>query len=109
MFYYCFYLRGGVFYDTIITSNSVLGERKMQKILVFSVLALMSGAAIAAPSIPSQNYVDEVDANTRKYVDEDKVSVSENANQTMAGTYEVTGALNVATQPLPKSVAHVEE
>lgn len=104
-----FYLRGGVFYDTIIINNSVLGERKMQKILVFSVLALMSGAAIAAPNIPSQNYVDEVDANTRKYVDEDKVSVSENANQTMAGTYDVTGSLNVATQPLPKSVAHVTD
>ena len=78
----------------------------MKKILAFSMVALVSGVALAAPNIPSQNYVDTVDANMRSYVDADKVSVAQTANQTMAGTYTVaeTGSITVPTQPLPKSV-----
>ena len=77
----------------------------MKKILAFSMVALVSGVAFGA-SIPSQNYVDVVDANMRAYVDADKVSVAQTANQTMAGTYTVaeTGSITVPTQPLPKSV-----
>ena len=77
----------------------------MKKILAFSMVALVSGVALAA-NIPSQNYVDTVDANMRSYVDADKVSVAQTANQTMAGTYTVaeTGSITVPTQPLPKSV-----
>ena len=79
----------------------------MKKILAFSMVALVSGVALAAPNIPSQDYVDEVDTNTRTYVDADKVSVSKDADQTMNGAYTVSGSLSVATQPLPTSVAHV--
>ena len=78
----------------------------MKKILAFSMVALVSGVAFGA-SIPSQNYVDVVDANMRAYVDADKVSVSKDADQTMNGAYTVSGSLSVATQPLPTSVAHV--
>ena len=77
----------------------------MKKIIAFSMVALVSGVALAAPNIPSQNYVDAVDANMRAYVDADKVSVSKDADQTMNGAYTVSGSLSVATQPLPTSVA----
>lgn len=44
-----------------------------------------------------------------QYVEESiatKVDTSASANQTMAGTYTVTGSFDVPTQPLPTSVAN---
>ncbi|MBQ8686299.1 MAG: hypothetical protein IJ517_00885 [Alphaproteobacteria bacterium] len=41
------------------------------------------------------------DIASTTYVDNTKVDVSASANQTMAGTYTVSGTLVVSTPPLP--------
>lgn len=53
----------------------------------------MPFTASAAVTVASQSYVDNATA--------DKVSTSATANQTMAGTYDVTGVMTVETPPLP--------
>ena len=79
----------------------------MFKSLVCGALVLLSGAAFASTTtvIPSQNYVDSVNEDTKDYVDRDKVSVSEEADQELKGVYTVSGSLDVPTQALPVSVA----
>lgn len=50
------------------------------------------------------------DIASTTYVDthiEDKVGTSSTANQTMAGTYTVSGTLNVPTPPLPAEPAAI--
>jgi hypothetical protein len=78
----------------------------MFKSLVCGALILLSGAAFASTTtvIPSQTYVDSVNKGMRDYVDNDKVSVSEAADQVLKGVYVVSGSLDVPTQPLPDSV-----
>jgi hypothetical protein len=44
------------------------------------------------------------DIASTTYVDKNKVDVSASANQTMAGTYTVSGTLIVPTPPLPQAV-----
>jgi hypothetical protein len=86
-------------------------KEKMFKSLVCGAFVLLSGAAFASTTtvIPSQNYVDSVNEDTKDYVDRDKVSVSETANQELKGVYTVVGSLDVPTQPLPASVARGDE
>lgn len=75
----------------------------MFKAIVISTFVLMFGNAFAATttSIPTQDYVHAVNDATIEYVDADKVSVAEGTTQTMAGTYTVSGTLNVPTPDLP--------
>ena len=48
-------------------------------------------------------YVACADIASTQYVDNTKVDVSSNANQTMAGSYTVSGTLIVPTPPLPSA------
>lgn len=63
------------------------------RFLVFLICVVMVGNAFA--NLASTTYVD-----TRTTT---KVDVSESANQTMAGTYTVSGTLIVPTPPLPSA------
>lgn len=89
----------------------------MFKKIVLSTVIMMPGTVFAAaPSIPTENYVqgyvtkvntetvnyiDTTNQATIDYVDSDKVSIAQTAEQQMAGTYTVTGTLNVPTPALP--------
>ena len=64
----------------------------VQRLLLFLLIACWGGGAYA--SIASSQYVDTA-VSTR-------VDTSEKANQTMAGSYTVSGELIVPTQPLPE-------
>jgi hypothetical protein len=64
----------------------------VQRLLLFLLIACWGGGAYA--SIASSQYVDTA-VSTR-------VDTSESANQTMAGSYTVSGELIVPTQPLPE-------
>lgn len=61
------------------------------KYFVLIICVVISGSAYA--DLASTSYV-----NTAI---EEKVSTSANSNQTMAGTYDVTGVMTVETPPLP--------
>ena len=64
----------------------------VQRLLLFLLIACWGGGAYA--SIASSQYVDSA-VSTR-------VDTSEKANQTMAGSYTVSGEFNVPTPPLPE-------
>ena len=48
-------------------------------------------------------YVARADIASTTYVDNTKVDISASANQTMAGSYTVSGTLVVPTPPLPSA------
>ena len=64
----------------------------MRMLLCVFMITCCGGGAYA--SIASSQYVDSA-VSTR-------VDTSENANQTMAGSYTVSGEFNVPTPPLPE-------
>ena len=64
----------------------------VQRLLLFLLIVCWGGGAYA--SIASSQYVDSA-VSTR-------VDTSEKANQTMAGSYTVSGEFNVPTPPLPE-------
>ncbi len=94
---------------------------------VFGIVAIGAGANAAAVRVASVDYVDnatitlestsnKVDAIDANATDaqypsalavsnalDARVDVRETADQTMAGTYTVTGSLIVPTQPLPSA------
>lgn len=63
--------------------------------LVLMVVLMMPCASLAATAVASTQYVQNSVAT--------KVDTSANANQTMAGTYTVSGTLMVPTPPLPSA------
>ena len=64
---------------------------RMRIVLFFVLLVVLPGAVRA-------------DIASTTYVDNTKVDVSASANQTMAGTYTVSGTLIVPTPPLPSAL-----
>ena len=76
----------------------------MLKLLSLVSLLLISGAGFAADvavnavTIPSVEYVQNIDKATQA-----KVDTSANADQTLAGKYNVTGEFRVPTPPLPSA------
>lgn len=75
---------------------SVFVGGNMKNTLFFALFVCSFSPAVLADLVDVQ-YVDEAVAN--------RVDTSASANQTMAGTYTVTGSFDVPTQPLPTSVA----
>ena len=78
-------------------------------ILAF-MLVLLPFGAVAEIAVASKRYVDtqvaEVIDSVEQQVEEKastKVDTSADANQTMAGTYTVSGTLMVPTPPLPSA------
>ena len=65
----------------------------MQRGIIFLCLYFVSLSNTCLAAVASTNYVEGA-IQTR-------VSLSETANQTMAGTYNVSGTLTVSTPPLP--------
>lgn len=65
----------------------------MRRMLVLMVVLMMPCASLA--NVASVQYVQESVVT--------KVDTSANANQTMAGTYTVSGVLMVPTPPLPSA------
>ena len=65
----------------------------MRRMFVLMVVLMMPFASLA--NVASAQYVQESVAT--------KVDTSANANQTMAGTYTVSGTLMVPTPPLPSA------
>ena len=64
---------------------------------IFLICAPMSAVA----NIPSTEYVQQQIASQIATAVSSKVDTSATANQTMAGTYTVTGTLNAPTPTLP--------
>lgn len=69
------------------------GDGECMKYFVLIICIMMVAPVHAQVAVASQNYVNTATA--------DKVSTSATANQTMAGTYDVTGVMTVETPPLP--------
>ena len=65
----------------------------MRRMLVLVVVLMMPCASLAATAVASAQYVQNSVAT--------KVDTSANANQTMAGSYTVSGSFRVPTPPLP--------
>ena len=66
-------------------------------LITFLICAPMSAMA----NIPSTEYVQQQIASQIATAVSSKVDTSASANQTMAGTYTVTGTLNAPTPTLP--------
>ena len=69
-----------------------------QKLLT---LTLICAPISAMANIPSTEYVQQQIASQIATAVSSKVDTSASANQTMAGTYTVTGTLNAPTPTLP--------
>ena len=73
---------------------------KMKKTLILtSAITILTAPAIA--SIPSSAYMREQVASQIATAISSKVDTSASANQTMAGTYNVTGTMYATTPTLP--------
>lgn len=81
-----------------------MGENQVRRALLFLSLYLLAVPTMAmCDDVAAEPQV--VELTSRSYVDESlkpKVDTSANANQTMAGTYNVSGRLDVATPALPE-------
>ena len=64
-------------------------------------LTLICAPMSAVANIPSTEYVQQQIASQIATAVSSKVDTSATANQTMAGTYTVTGTLNAPTPTLP--------
>ena len=64
-------------------------------------LTLICAPISAMANIPSTEYVQQQIASQIATAVSSKVDTSASANQTMAGTYTVTGTLNAPTPTLP--------
>ena len=76
-----------------------LRRNEMHKKLLTAFLICAPMSAVA--NIPSTEYVQQQIASQIATAVSSKVDTSASANQTMAGTYTVTGTLNAPTPTLP--------
>ncbi|MBQ7056003.1 MAG: hypothetical protein IJN91_03675, partial [Alphaproteobacteria bacterium] len=87
-------------FSGFLINNQPSRRAQMKKTLILtSAITILTAPAIA--SIPSSAYMREQVASQIATAVSSKVDTSASANQTMAGTYTVTGTMYATTPTLP--------